>query len=103
VDDQRHPRCECEEPQMIMRAANDMLAALSIVGREHNLCALSALVCAHVLVVYMRDVISGDPDPDLSNAEAARKAEDLYQYSQAYVEQKYGLRTTLNSKRGKLC
>jgi len=88
---------------MVMRAANDILAALNVFGREHNLCALNALVCAHLMVVYMRDVISSDPDAERLNTEAARKAEDMYQYSQAYIEQKYGLRTTLTSKRGKLC
>lgn len=103
MDDQKHPSCDCEHHQPVIRAGNDVLAALSIFGREHGLCALNALVCAHLLVVYMRDVISDDPDAERHNAEAARKAEDIYQYSQSHIEQNYGLRTTLSSKRGKLC
>jgi hypothetical protein len=103
VDDQKHPSCDCEQHQAVIRAGNDILAALSYLGREHGLCALNALVCAHILVVYMRDVISSDPDAERMNIEAARKAEDIYHYSQSHIEQKYGLRTTLSSKRGKLC
>lgn len=80
-----------------------MLGFLTYTSKENNLCALNALVCAHLLVVYLRDVISDDPDAVKLNTEAARKAEDIYQYSQAHVEKVHGAKTTLSSKRGKLC
>lgn len=103
MDDQKHPSCDCADNQPVIRTANDLLAFLSMSSRDNRLCALNALVCAHLLVVYMQDVISDDPDAVKLNTEAARKAEDIYNYSQVHVEQTYGVKTTLSSKRGKLC
>lgn len=103
MDDQKHPSCECEHEQRVIRCANDFLAVLSIVTRDEKLCALNALVCAHLLVVYLKDVISDDPEAELLNKQAAAKAEDIYVYSQAHLEQNYGVKTSLSNKRGRMC
>lgn len=86
-----------------MRPTNDLINAMQIVSRHHNLCAMNMLVCAHILVRYMRDVLSDHPDAEMINTEASRLAEDVYTYSQSYVEQHYGEITSLSSKRGRPC
>jgi hypothetical protein len=103
VDEQKHPACDCTNDQNVIRTSNDLLALLSIMAKDNRLCALNALVCAHLLVVYLKDVISDDPEAELLNKQAAAKAEDIYVYSQAHVEHTYNVRTTLSNKRGKLC
>lgn len=86
-----------------MAPTNDMIAALQVVGREYGLCALNVLVCAHILVRYMRDVISDDPGHEQLNVEASRLADDIYSFSQSYVEKTHGAKTSLSSKRGRPC
>lgn len=103
MDNQSHPACECGDDQKVIRTANDVLSALSVLSRSNQICSLNMLVCAHLLVVYMRDAISDDPKANELNRQASAKAQDIYDYSQAHVEQTYGVRTTLSNKRGKLC
>jgi len=106
VDDilrKSHPSCECEVEQSVMAPSNDLIAAMQIVARHHNLCALNMLVCAHVLVRYMRDVVSDHPDHEQLNVEASRLADDVYSFSQSYVETHHGEITTLSNRRGRPC
>ncbi len=98
-----HPSCHCENEQNVMAPANDLIVMMQYVGRKHNICALNMLVCAHILVRYMRDVVSDDPAHEQMNVEASRLADDIYTFSQSYVEKNYGGITTLSNRRGKPC